>query len=206
MSKDWTSEDVPKLTCPVCGKEFHREDMDFTRDCHGITFRLVCFDCYDTATPNEGVLWTPDKQFAEIRRIEEEHPLLRGRQIQGVADPAIWDASRGESVYETALKYRLYFQRGDNRRVAGWMQLHYRLAFDAEGYPGMYVFDTCRGFLRTVPALLYSSTDAEDVDTAQEDHIADETRYFCMSRPIAPPRTAPAAMPQDDPLNMLQPR
>ena len=70
----------------------------------------------------------------------------------------------------------------------------------------MYVFDTCRGFLRTVPALLYSSTDAEDVDTAQEDHIADETRYFCMSRPIAPPRAAPAAMPQDDPLNMLQPR
>lgn len=47
MSKDWTSEDVPKLTCPVCGKEFHREDMHFTRDCHGITFRLVCFDCYD---------------------------------------------------------------------------------------------------------------------------------------------------------------
>ena len=29
-------------------------------------------------TPNEGVLWTPEKQFAEIRRIEEEHPDLRG--------------------------------------------------------------------------------------------------------------------------------
>ena len=43
MSKDWTSEDVPKLTCPVCRKEFQREDMTFTRDCHGITFRLVCF-------------------------------------------------------------------------------------------------------------------------------------------------------------------
>ena len=119
-----------------------------------------------------------------------------------MADPAIWDASRGESVYETALKYRLYFQRGDNRRVAGWMQVHYRLAFDNEGYPGMYVFDTCRGFLRTVPALLYSDTDAEDVDTRQEDHIADETRYFCMSRPVAPRRTAPAALPQDDPLNL----
>ena len=47
MSKDWTLEDMPKLTCPVCGKEFQREDMAFTRDCHGITFRLVCFDCYD---------------------------------------------------------------------------------------------------------------------------------------------------------------
>ena len=92
----------------------------------------------------------------------------------------------------------------DNRRVAGWMQLHYRLAFDAEGYPGMYVFDTCRGFLRTVPALLYSDTDAEDVDTRQEDHIADETRYFCMSRPMAPPRTEAAVRPQDDPLDMLR--
>lgn len=46
-SKSWTPEDAPKLTCPVCGKEFQREDMTFTRDCHGITFRLVCFDCYD---------------------------------------------------------------------------------------------------------------------------------------------------------------
>lgn len=47
MSKDWTLEDMPKLTCPVCGKEFQREDMAFTRDCRGIAFRLVCFDCYD---------------------------------------------------------------------------------------------------------------------------------------------------------------
>ena len=170
-------------------------------DHDGVLYRILeLYGC--TSTPNEGVLWTPDRQFAEIRRIENEHPYLRGRDITGVADPAIWDASRGESVYETALKYRLYFQRGDNRRVAGWMQVHYRLAFDNEGYPGMYVFDTCRGFLRTVPALLYSDTDAEDVDTRQEDHIADETRYFCMSRPVAPRRTAPAALPQDDPLDL----
>ena len=81
------------------------------------------------------------------------------------------------------------------------MQLHYRLAFDNEGYPGMYVFDTCRGFLRTVPALLYSETSPEDVDTRQEDHIADETRYFCMSRPIAPRAVSAAAAVADDPLN-----
>nr|UWD69058.1 MAG: zinc-ribbon domain protein [Bacteriophage sp.] len=47
------SENAPKLTCPVCGKEFQREDMTFTRDCHGITFRLVCFDCYDGAYYSE---------------------------------------------------------------------------------------------------------------------------------------------------------
>ena len=33
--------------CPTCGKEVVRDDMLFTHDCHGIPFRLVCFDCYD---------------------------------------------------------------------------------------------------------------------------------------------------------------
>lgn len=33
--------------CPTCGKEVVRDDMLFTHDCHGIVFRLVCFDCYE---------------------------------------------------------------------------------------------------------------------------------------------------------------
>ena len=40
-------EEVRKIECPVCKGEFLREDMTFTRDCHGITFRLVCFGCYE---------------------------------------------------------------------------------------------------------------------------------------------------------------
>jgi len=32
---------------PTCGKEVPREEMQFTHDCHGITYRLVCFDCYE---------------------------------------------------------------------------------------------------------------------------------------------------------------
>ena len=161
-------------------------------DYDGVIYRILeLYGC--TNTPDEGVLWTPERQFREIRRIEDEHPYLKGRDIRGVADPAIWDASRGESVYETALKYRVYFEKGDNRRIAGWMQMHYRMQFDDEGYPQMYVFNTCRGFLRTVPQLLYSEQSPEDVDTRQEDHIADETRYFCMSRPL-PPRKLNSAV------------
>ena len=34
--------------CPICNKEVLREDMSFTRDCHGITYRLVCNNCYFT--------------------------------------------------------------------------------------------------------------------------------------------------------------
>lgn len=33
--------------CPICNKTVDRSDMGFTRDCHGITYRLVCWDCYD---------------------------------------------------------------------------------------------------------------------------------------------------------------
>ena len=33
--------------CPCCNKEVERNDMQFTTDCHGITYRLVCYNCYD---------------------------------------------------------------------------------------------------------------------------------------------------------------
>ena len=170
-------------------------------DPDGVIYRILeLYGC--TGNPDEGVRWTPDRQFAEMRRIEDSHPWLKGRDIQGVADPAIWDSSRGESIYETALKHRIYFTKGDNRRIPGWMQMHYRLNFDEEGYPMMYVFNTCRAFLRTVPALQFSECEVEDLDTKQEDHVADECRYFCMSRPIPPRRSDSNAKPQDDPLDL----
>jgi hypothetical protein len=49
--------------------------------------------------------------------------------------------------------------------------------------PGLFVFDTCRHFIRTLPMLPRSERDPEDVDTNAEDHIADEARY----RLLAPP-------------------
>ena len=39
--------DDDKRICPECEKEVDRSDMQFTRDCHGITFRLLCYKCYD---------------------------------------------------------------------------------------------------------------------------------------------------------------
>ena len=38
--------DKHKIICPECNKEFPRVDMEYTKDCHGITFRLVCFSCW----------------------------------------------------------------------------------------------------------------------------------------------------------------
>ena len=171
-------------------------------DYDGVIYRILeLYGC--TETPNDGVRWTPEKQFSEIRRIETEHPWLKDKDIQGVADPAIWDASRGESVADTAARYGIYFTPGDNKRIAGWMQCHYRLQFDDEGYPRMYVFENCKAFIRTIPLLTFSRTNPEDLDTSQEDHIADEWRYFCMDRPVKPIVKKEEHI-LSDPLNMLE--
>jgi len=82
---------------------------------------------------------------------------------------------------------RLYFEKGDNARMDGKMQLHHRLAFDDNGFPMMYVFSTCKNFIRTIPNLIYDEKKVEDIDTTQEDHIYDMTRYVLMENPITPP-------------------
>ena len=162
---------------------------------------LQLYGCTDT--PNEGVKWHPDRIFSEIHRIETEHKWLKGKIILGVADPSIWDASRGEAIIEAADRNFVYFDKGDNKRLPGWMQCHYRLSFDEEGYPMVYFFNTCKAAIRTLPLLQYSERIPEDLNTDQEDHFADSFRYFCMSRPIAPPRVAPKKVPHDkDPLNL----
>ena len=172
-------------------------------DYDGVLYRaLELYGCTDT--PNEGLRWTPDKQFEEIARIEREHPWLAGKRILGVADPAIWDASHGESIAETAMRNGIDFTPGDNKRIPGWMQVHYRLQFDQQGYARMYVFDCCRGFIRTIPLMMYDEHKPEDLDTDLEDHIADETRYACMSRPVAPIREIPKRQILSDPLDMFR--
>ena len=151
----------------------------------GIVYRILEF-YGSNGEPNEGVKWPPQQVFSEIARIEREHRWLKGKRIIGIADPAIWNGELGESVAETAAKHQVYFSPGDNSRIPGWMQVHYRLSFDGNGRPRMYVFSNCKAFIRTMPTLQYSKNKPEDLDTDGEDHVADEVRYLCMARPIKP--------------------
>lgn len=175
-------------------------------DFDGTLYRIMeMYGC--TSTPNEGVKWSPDEQFKRIAELERTHPWLKGRKIiDSVADPAIWDASRGESIAETASRYGIYFSPGDNERIPGWMQMHYRLQFDENGYSRMYIFNNCKAFIRTIPLMMYSETHPEDLDTSLEDHVADETRYMCMSRPIKPIIPVKQQIIVSDPLDMFTTR
>lgn len=150
-------------------------------DHDGVLYRIrELYGC--TTTPNTGTKWTPAKIAEEVKTIDEKY--YKGRTIIGIADPSIWDASRGESIAQMMERHGIYWQRGDNKRIPGKAQVHYRLAFDRNGIPGVYVFDTCKAIIRTMPTLIYDDKDLEDVDSDGEDHAYDEFRYLCMERPI----------------------
>lgn len=172
-------------------------------DYDGVLYRIMeMYGC--TETPDEGVKWSPDEQFKRISEFERQHPWLKNRKIvDSVADPAIWDSSRGESIAETAARYGIYFTPGDNQRIPGWMQVHYRMQFDENGYARMYAFNNCKAFIRTMPLMMYSETQPEDLNTKLEDHCPDEVRYMCMSRPISPIVPVVQKPIISDPLNQL---
>lgn len=143
---------------------------------------------------NVGLEYTP-REIAEGIVAREKDEQQNNLSIDRIADPAIFDRSRGDSVADQmrpdAGRAGIIFRRGDNTRLAGKMQVHERLRFREDGKPMLYIFNNCVDWLRTVPTLPYSQTKPEDVDTAAEDHAYDDTRYFLMSRPITPKKTTP---------------
>jgi hypothetical protein len=108
----------------------------------------------------------------------------------GVLDPAAFAEDGGPSIGERIngkLK-AARFRPADNKRVSlrgamgGWDMMRARLIGE-HGTPMLYVFATCRDFIRTVPLLQHDADRPEDLDSTAEDHVADEARYACMSRP-----------------------
>ena len=174
----------------------------WTQSPDGVVYRVDEYYGWN-GTADEGNKWPAAQQFAACRDYERQK--FGNRQFaMSVADPAIWNKSYGESVAETAAKYGIYFTEGDNSRILGWQQCHYRFQFDEWGRSRMYVFSTCKNWIRTVPLMMYSETKPEDMDTSLEDHICDEMRYFLMSRPVKPIILPPKKTIFSDPLDQFK--
>ena len=139
-------------------------------------------------TPNTGTQDDPITQAKKLKEYEDNHPLLMDKRINRIADPAIFDESRGESIARMMSRSPnfIYFEPADHTRLAGKMQFHYRFAFDEDGDCMYQIFNTCKGTIRTLPNLVYSTTHFEDIDTDQEDHLYDAIRYVMMEHPLSP--------------------
>ena len=118
----------------------------------------------------------------------------------GVLDPSAFKEDGGPSIAERIARGsggKVWFRHADNTRIrargamGGWDQLRARLVGDADGRPMLVVFSTCIDFIRTVPFLQHDPDRPEDVMTDSEDHVGDEVRYACMSRPWVPVKEAP---------------
>lgn len=123
-----------------------------------------------------------------------------------VADPACWAPTKlkgsnknfGPSFAEDAGKEGLFFLKADNDRIRGKQQCHERFKLEEETdprtgevlkeYPRFVAFNNCSHWWRTFMQLREDPKNPEDVDTDQEDHHYDATRYAFMSRPVTPKR------------------
>lgn len=145
---------------------------------------------YGASGINKGLGSTADVVAKEILRQEA------GERIRyAVADPAIFIRNGGPSIAESMAQCR--WRRADNKRLPGWEAVRQRIVGEQQivehegqafttNVPMLYAADECEDFWRTMPTLQHDDKNVEDLDTDGEDHIADEVRYACMSRPWRP--------------------
>lgn len=136
-----------------------------------------------TGKPNEG---TRELATGVARKIVAYQKIINRQVHPGPADSSIFAVDNGNSIAGDMEKAGVRWLPSDKRagsRINGWEIMRDRLtnATRREG-PGLYVFDTCRQFIRTVPTAPRDSRNPDDLDTSVEDHIADEARYRCLAK------------------------
>lgn len=132
--------------------------------------------------PNVGI----DLSTRDIARgiIERERAWFPGRTVMGgPADSGIFDVENGHCLNDGFQMEGVHWvkaNKGQGSRRNGWQMMRDRFGA-AKRNPieaaGLYVFETCRDFIRTVPMMPRDEVKREDVATHCEDHIGDETRY-----------------------------
>lgn len=143
--------------------------------------------------PNVGLRLTAARVADGIKEREAANSMLKGRVKPGPADSSIYDVTDEISIADNMARQGVKWVPADKRagsRKNGWEVMRDRMEAVATGadLPGLYVFDNCRDFLRTVPTIARDEKDPDDVDTHVEDHAADEARYRCLATP--PPKAS----------------
>lgn len=145
--------------------------------------------------------WEAEQIAKEVVRINKEsNDFLE----YVVADSAIFTATgTGETIAEilqkngvgkagTLIPLLIPCQKGAGSRIAGWTVMHQYLYHDSLTTPKLKYFKICFDSIRTIPSLVYSETNAEDLDSDGEDHAADVDRYFLQTirnKKTLPPKT-----------------
>ena len=134
--------------------------------------------------PNKGLNMIDTEIARKALDMEQAMTTAHGYQFtEGPADPSIFNTTNGVNIAEGMGRIGLKFQpasAGAGSRKSGWELMRRMLKASTKApmeEAGLFVFSTCRQFIRTVPMLPRDLTNLDDVDTDAEDHVGDETRY-----------------------------
>jgi hypothetical protein len=157
----------------------------------GTLFRIQELYGCQPGKPNTGLKKLAKDVAKDILRYQNDGMLKRLNVKPGPADSSIFNLENGMSIskdMKDAGVSWLTANKSPGSRKNGLELLRTMLssAIVAPGEkmeePGLFVFNNCTEFIRTVPVLPRKETDPEDVDTASEDHIYDEVRYRVLSK------------------------
>jgi hypothetical protein len=132
---------------------------------------------------------TPEQlAFAVLRK-----DVRFGRELGGVIDSAAFadiglgsdsrKGSRADIMNSLGCDWTPN-EKGSGSRVHGLSVIHQRLALRNDGFGGLMISRDCRNLIRTLPSLVYSRTNVEDIDTSCEQHATDALRYGLTRRRI----------------------
>lgn len=135
--------------------------------------------------PNEGIKLLAHEIADGIIERENDGILKPLFINEGPADTQIWQTdpiigiSTADEMSERGVDW-LKADKSPGSRKQGWQRLRRYLKAATEfpmEEPGLFIFNTCSQWIRTVPVLPRFERDRDDVDPKAEDHAGDATRY-----------------------------
>lgn len=135
-----------------------------------------------TGKANEGVHMLATEIAEGILRKEKDMNIAQ-RVVPGPADSSIYTVENGNDIAGDMSNKNIKWTKANKSpgsRKVGWELMRTRLKACLQTpmeAPGMFVFENCHQFIRTIPVLSRLERDRDDIDSNAEDHIADETRY-----------------------------
>jgi hypothetical protein len=132
---------------------------------------------------------TPEIFARQVLAIDRHIPINLGDgevidnddPLSGVIDSASFadvgmGGGRADRMNSLGCKWKPA-EKGVGSRLAGISAILARLALKSDSLPGLIVFNACQNLIRTLPALCYSESHPEDVNSDSDDHCFDALRY-----------------------------
>lgn len=166
------------------GEDYTNEEGRFISAPKGSIF--VIDEIYGCDNEGKGLKHEPETIAQRVLSKDREWAERGHTVVPGAADSAIYSSDRGDSIgklMEQAGVSWIPANKGPGSRVQGWQAMAQKLRYATEAYnekPYLKFFNTCLGCISTLPNLQADSKNPDDVDTTQDDHLADTLRYLVL--------------------------